>query len=340
MAEPSSDSDRPQLQSPPARPARLSERRQAAEGQLWPVVAALLLVALVGSVAGWLWLRREPLQGQAPSVPRELRPQSPPASLPAETAAGEPRQHLLSRLRALRIDRGWFLSLVDARFLDAHPERLGRLPGDSAADASLRRSWQALAEAWLARVESLPPALRSRLGRLKAEDWRDEQDRLLRDGVGPEVAERLVSALAQPLLPDQSLRGMPPEPDRQLWLAAALTRLKAVRVDALTAQLAEPISLRSRVRAGGVRLITIQVAEGQRLALQVSGTERMRMTVFSAAGTVAVESSPLREVLLPAGVAAPLQLLITNEGVASGALTVTCQAEPAGQDRNPRDTAT
>ena len=87
--------------------------------------------------------------------------QSQTTSLPP--AEVDERQQLLSRLRALQVDRSWFLKLVNTAVLDRFPERGGRLPSDGLEDAPLRRVWNELAEDWLARIEQLPPTLRSRL---------------------------------------------------------------------------------------------------------------------------------------------------------------------------------
>ena len=56
------------------------------------------------------------------------------------------RQQLLNRLRALQINRSWFLRLVDANLLAQFPERGGRLPNDAIEDAPLRKVWNALVE--------------------------------------------------------------------------------------------------------------------------------------------------------------------------------------------------
>ena len=77
------------------------------------------------------------------------------------------------------MDRAWSLKLVNTAVLDRFPERGGRLPSDASEDAPLRRVWNELAEDWLARIEQLPPALRSRLGSLKQADWIEQRKALV-----------------------------------------------------------------------------------------------------------------------------------------------------------------
>ncbi|MGC6483911.1 MAG: serine/threonine protein kinase [Synechococcus sp.] len=298
------------------------ERRQAVEGRLWPVVAALLGVAVVGTSISWLLLTRgrRPSAISAPEQSLSSRASQPPAEV-------DQRQQLLSRLRALQVDRSWFLNLIDASFLARHPERKGRLPGDGPNDAPLRRAWRALAEEWLARLAQLPPALRSRLGRLEDADWRQQRDRLTQQGVPPRVVEHWVTVSARFLLPDVAIQDKPPEPYRQLWFAAAMRSLAAMRIEALAARPQQATVLSSRVQAGGARLITIHVPEGHRLVLGINGTPLMQMTVYGAKGDVVAQRGPLRVVSLPLAAGTPVQVLVTNAGVSSGVLTLSCRAD-------------
>lgn len=140
----------PARDDPRRRP--LAEQRQlAAEGHLWPVVGALLVSALVGTAIGWFLLTRGNPPADAPSTERDVVGRSPSASLPP--AEVDQRQQLLTRLRALQVDRSWFLQLVDSSLMARFPERGGRLPSDSLEDAPLRSVWNELAEEWLSRVE-------------------------------------------------------------------------------------------------------------------------------------------------------------------------------------------
>ena len=129
--------------TPSRRLSRLEERELGAEGRLWPVVAALALSALVGSAIGWFLLSRNASLGEAPSTATDVVGQPHSTSLPP--AEVDERRQLFSRLRALQVDRNWFLNLVNTAVLDRFPERGGRLPSAHLEDAPLRLVWNELA---------------------------------------------------------------------------------------------------------------------------------------------------------------------------------------------------
>ena len=80
--------------------------------------------------------------------------------------------------------------------------------------------------------------------------------------------------------------------------------------------------------AGGARLITIRVPRDHRLVLGINGTPLMAMTVFDAKGEILQARGPLRVLTLPASAGSPVQVLITNAGMASALLTLSCRADP------------
>ncbi len=312
---------------PPPRPSELRRSRQeakeeAVEGRLWPVVLALALSAVVGVSLGWWLLGR----GKAPRS-GEAEPQlQVPASLPP--AEVDQRQQLLNRLRALQIDRPWFLKLVDANLLGQFPERRGRLPTDALEDAPLRKVWNELAEEWLARVEQLPPAVRRRLGSYSGSEWESQQRRLAEQGLSPAVLRQLVSGNAQSLLPGRSGQTIPPEPFRQLWYAAAELSLSNLRIEPIQAAPGQARILSAQLEASGARLFPIRVPAGHQLVLGVNGSPLMQMSVYDAAGTLLEPKGPLRVVSLGVVSGSPVQLLISNEGVAPALITLSLRADP------------
>jgi serine/threonine-protein kinase len=231
------------------------------------------------------------------------------------------RQQLFSRLRALQVDRGWFINLVDA----------SQLPSESLRDEPLRRVWTELAEEWLARIEQLPPETRARLGRLRAGDWEQPRQRLLQQGIHSRVVEHLVSAAAQDLLPVTMQGQKPAEPFRQLWIAAGMQSLDDVEIERLKARLLKPTNTSLRIPAGGARLVLVEVPAGDALALGIDGTPLMQMMVFGANGRVVEQLGPLRVVRIETAAGSPLQVLVTNEGVSSGVFTLSCRADPLDQ---------
>lgn len=298
---------------------RRRQQEEAAEAGLAPVLVALAVSALVGTSVGWWWLSR----GKAPPSESEVTASS---TLPA--AEVDQRQQLLSRLRALQIDRAWFLKLVDASLLAQYPERNGRLPGETSADAPMRRLWNELAEEWLSRVEPLPLEMRQRLGSLSMADWDSRQSQLSRQGLSDAVLRQLVSASAHDLLPGRIGQDIPPEPLRQLWLAAAIASLQSLQIETVLAQPLEAKVLSAQVQAGGARLFAIRVPPGHSLVLGVNGSPLMQMTVFAADGRVLEAKGPLRVVRLPRLQAPQVQLLVGNEGVAVSLITLSLRADP------------
>jgi len=312
---------------PPAAAAqrsRLDEREEAAEGGIWPVVIALVLSAVVGTALGWWWLSRGRLALPTPDAALQLPNSLPPAEV-------DQRQQLLNRLRAMQVDRGWFLKLVDASLLAQFPERGGRLPSDSLEDAPLRKVWNELSEEWLARVEQLPLDIRRRLGSYTNGDWERRQQSLVSQGLSSAVLRQLVSGSAQSLLPGRPGADIPPEPFRQLWFAAAEQGLANVQIEAIEAQPQETRVLSAQVEAGGARLFPVRLPPGYRLVLGVNGSPLMQMSVFGPDGDLLEAKGPLRVVSLGAQKRSPVQLLVTNEGVAPALITLSLRADPPAQ---------
>jgi serine/threonine-protein kinase len=315
--------------APGGRRLRGEERELQAEGSVWPVVMALVLSAVVGTALGWWWLSRGTSSEQnTPDVALEL-----PSSLPREEV--NQRQLLLNRLRAMQVDRAWFLKLVDASLLARFPERGGRLPTDAPEDAPLRQAWNELAEELLARVEQLPLALRQRLGRYSNADWERRQSQLESQGLSPPVLRQLVSANAQDLLPGRSGTAVPPEPFRQLWYAAAEQSLSNLQIEAIQARPLQTEVRNSSVAAGGARLFPVRAPEGHAVVLGVNGSPLMQMAVFAADGTLLEPRGPLRVVSLGEQSRMPLQLLVSNDGVAAGGITLSVRADPPAPEPPP-----
>ncbi|MCT0233908.1 protein kinase [Synechococcus sp. CS-1327] len=328
LAEPVLPAPQPRpLAPPPIQPPRPSPRSRqqdkedAVEGRLWPVVVALVLSAVVGITLGW-WLlgrgRTPPSAGSEPLL--EV-----PASLPP--AEVDQRQQLLNRLRALQVNRGWFLKLVDASLLAQFPERRGRLPADSLEDAPFRKVWNELAEEWLVRVESLPLQLRSKLGDFNSADWEAQQRRLAAQGLSPAVLRQLVSGSAQNLLPGRSGQTIPPEPLRQLWYAAAEQTLQSLRIESIEAAPGVARVVSAQIEAGGARLFPIRVPPGYRLALGVNGSPLMQMSLYDSSGALLEPRGPLRVVTLGKLESSQVQLLVNNEGVAPAMITLSLRAD-------------
>lgn len=301
--------------------SREAEREEAAEGGLWPVLIALVLSAVAGTALGWWWLSRGTLRLPGPADVSEQTTSLPPAEV-------DQRQQLLNRLRALQIDRSWFLRLVDAALLNQYPERRGRPPGDGLEDAPLRRVWNDLAEEWLARVEQLPLVLRQRLGSFSDADWTGRQRALVAQGLSPSVLRQLVSGSARSLLPSLVGPDLPPEPFRQLWYAAAQQTLENLRIEPIDAPSETTQVQTAEVPASGARLFAIRVPPNHGLALGVSGTPLLQMSLFAADGSPLAPRGPLRVVTVGSQKSSPVQLLVTNDGVAPTRISLSLRADP------------
>ena len=296
---------------------RAMAREQGAEGRLWPVVIALALSAVVGSAICWFLL---PRTSTADRTARSSRDGATAAVSPPPEELDQSEQ-LFSRLRALQVDRRWFIKLVDASLLSM----------DALESAPLRRNWTELAEQWLARIEQLPPAIRARLGRLGDGDWEQLRQALQHQGVHPKVVEHLVSAGAQDLLAGSMQGRKPAESFRQLWIAAAMQSLDDVEIERLTARPLEPTNATLRIPAGGARLVLVEAPAGDAVALGINGTPLMQMMVFGVNGQVEAERGPLRVTRIAPEAGSPLQVLVTNEGISSSLFTLSCRANSLDQ---------
>lgn len=313
----------------PRRSARQQEREEAVEGGLWPVLIALVLSAVVGTALGWWWLGRgRPFLQPTPEAAQQW-----PGGLPQLEL--DQRQQLLNRLRALQVDRSWFVALVNAALLERHPERAGQLPGVGAADAGLRREWESLAEDWLVRVEQLSLEIRRRLGSFRFDDWELRLQELLNQGLSPAVVRELVSADAQALLPGQSRSDLPPEPFRQLWLAAAEQLLSTMRIEPIRAQSGSTQVVSAEVAARGARLFPIRLPAGHSLVLGVNGSPLTQMSVYGQDGALLERRGPLRVLSLSAQPSQLVQLLVDNEGLAPALITLSLRADPPPPELEP-----
>jgi serine/threonine-protein kinase len=185
-----------------------------------------------------------------------------------------------------------------------------------------------LAEDWLARVEQLPLAIRRRLGSFSAADWEQRQKSLADQGLSSEVLQQLVSGSAQNLLPGRSSGGMPEEPFRQLWYAAAVQILENLSIEPIDARPQVTQLLAADVPANGARLFPIRLPAGHALVLGVNGTPLLQMSVYGADGRSLAPRGPLRVVNLGVQETSPVQLLGTNEGVAPSRISLSLRADP------------
>jgi serine/threonine-protein kinase len=142
------------------------------------------------------------------------------------------------------------------------------------------------------------------------------------------VLQQLVSGSAQNLLPGRSTGGMPEEPFRQLWYAAAVQTLENLSIEPIDARPQITQLLAADVPANGARLFPIRLPAGHALVLGVNGTPLLQMSVYAADGRSLAPRGPLRVVNLGTQESSPVQLLVTNEGVAPSRISLSLRADP------------
>ncbi|MGC5198483.1 hypothetical protein ACLD7X_017030, partial [Aphanothece microscopica RSMan92] len=118
------------------------------------------------------------------------------------------------------------------------------------------------------------------------------------------------------------------EPFRQLWYAAAEQILASVQIEPIRAEPLQTQVISASVDAGGARLFPVRLPEGYRLVLGVNGSPLMQMSVFGPDGTQLEPKGPLRVVSLGSQKRSPVQLLVTNDGVAPALITLSLRADP------------
>ena len=151
------------------RKERMSTRDQREEGRLWPVVLALVVLVVLGSATGWLFLSQTSLEKKDIRSDRDQAAQ--PSRIPRSVNDLDQRQQLFSRLLVLQVDRSWFFKLVDSSLKNRISKSNGDLHSDYMEDVALEKNWTEQAERWLARIEQLSPVIRAQLGRFNDEDW-------------------------------------------------------------------------------------------------------------------------------------------------------------------------
>jgi len=112
-----------------------------------------------------------------------------------------------------------------------------------------------------------------------------------------------------------------------------------VQIEPIDAQPLDTKVLSAQIDAGGARLFPIRLPVGYRLVLGVNGSPLMQMAVYSADGAQLEGRGPLRVVSLGAQRRSPVQLLVSNDGVAPALITLSLRADPPAAVPRPQPPA-
>ena len=160
-------------------------------------------------------------------------------------------------------------------------------------------------------------------------DWDRRQNQFARQGISRSVLLQLVSANAQNLLPGR--RGGD-HAVRSPFASSGMrqrNRPSTTSTSSPSTYLPESTQLVSAiVEATGARVFPIRLPAGYSLVIGANGTPLLQMGVFGADGSSLEARGPLRVVTLGAQKSSPVQLLITNEGVAQAEVRLQLRADP------------
>lgn len=113
-----------------------------------------------------------------------------------------------------------------------------------------------------------------------------------------------------------------------MWFAAAEKALANVRIEPIQSRAGQTSVVSASVPAAGARLFPIRLPGPSRLVLGVNGSPFMQMTVFAADGSVLEARGPLRVVTIERVTRTPVQLLLTNDGLAPAMVTLSLRPDP------------
>ncbi len=296
---------------------RLSLRKsdEAAEGKLLPVVVALFILALTGTFLGWLLLFDGEKSFNKDNFSFGYNTKN---NIPNSFSSDEnKRQEIYDRLRVLKVDRIWFLKLVDASFFLRFPQLGGRFAFEK-MDSSIGIVWYELAEEWLAKVEQLPPNIRIQLGNLNDSSWYKNRENLIQKGLARTIVEKIISTKAQRLLAGWIGPFKPDEPFLQLWHAIALLDLEEVEIEKINIKQITSTSQRIFLASRDIRLMEVDLPSDNHIEFKTDGSPLIQIAVFNKRGIEILKYGPLGRYFLAPKSGNKLYILFANEGVASG----------------------
>ncbi|WP_338438865.1 protein kinase domain-containing protein [Synechococcus elongatus] len=307
--------------------ASVPEEPAPAQRLIWVVLAIVFAVFAAGT--GW-WAARTWLGWQTP----DSGPVNPTLPLPdptPESDFGQQRADLANQLQAMQVDPAFFELLVNESFFQAVPERQGQPPSDRPEDRGLQQRWLSLAKNWIVRLNNLPVAERSRLGRYSISEltgWLDiAQQQSVSEAAFRTVVDSQYAYLSDgPALPQ---RGSPRE---QVWLAIAAAQAANLQagegVTLLTWNEDGTAQVGGNLAPGQGRIFLLPLQAGEVLQLNFSGGAGSAYSLVAPANAggeaiVNQDNAPQREQNLTAG--GIYQIVVTSAAGGTVSFSLTAQ---------------
>ena len=295
---------------------RTKNRQKGAEGGIWSVVIALSLSGLLIIIVGCIILSRENknnflLQNRFEKVSGSKK-------VKFDQFESDKKERILKKLRALKINRQWFMSLLEDSLTKNYNYKGFNLSNNK--DNLLQKNWINLSETWLSVIELLPLSTRIRLGSLSDSDWENERFEYIHEDVPTQVIVQLITAGTRYLFPEDIKLEKLQSPYIQLWHASAKEIIPKLPIIDLQSS---NISLDDRsviIEANSACLIGIEVPKSQYLNFKFSESPLLQMTVYNYTGKVISKTGPLKAIDLNPFSGTKIYVVISNDGVSSSAM--------------------
>ncbi|BAD78618.1 serine/threonine kinase [Synechococcus elongatus PCC 6301] len=330
-----------QILTPPSasiEPGSSAAVEEAATTQrfIWAVLAIVFAVFAAGT--GW-WAARTWLGWQTDSQTPTTPTLPLPDPTPDPTNFSQQRAELANQLQAMQVDPAFFELLVNESFFQAVPERRGQPPSDRPEDRELQQRWLSLAKNWIVRLNSLPVAERSRLGRYSISELSGWLGIAQQQSVS-EAAFRAVVDAQYSYLSDDSAAPLRGSPREQVWLAIAAAQAAILQagegVTLLTWNEDGTAQVGGNLAPGQGRIFLLPMQAGEVLQLNFSGGAGSAYSVFAPANAsgeaiISGDNAPqLQRTLMAGGV---YQIVVTS--AAGGTVSFSVNAQRAIAEPEP-----
>lgn len=262
-------------------PAQSAAPRRAPKPGKSRAIAVWLLLLSMAAGGWWLgvvWLGPA-LKEKLPDIIKSSGSTRPSPVTPTGSgfsqAERDRKDQIARQQKALQIDNGFLVKLINAEFYEQHPELKGRKLNTTAADAQLRQAWDELALQTLKRLEGLSETARRRLGRYTLTDVRDRHAAVSQLNLSSNALNDLTDAAFFRTFPGRSrAQNLLDQPIGQVWQGMAADRLKALQAGATLERVKFPTGnfshrLSGNLDPGEGRAYVANLGRNQTLKLQL-----------------------------------------------------------------------